>query len=620
MAGDWHDRSHPALTNTRHRLVVRWLERSDATWIVIGTLGVMLNHAAYSRASEHPPWEFGLIVVLAMAALTASFAFRYAWSLARVTFRQAHGLQLVLALAWVAGMAVITILGPVLPDWGDWPASRWRGFVLISEVLLVVHTGAALLVLLRSAAAEAFNPAHVLVGSFAALIIVGTLLLTLPRSRAQQSGAPVTSAPLVTALFTATSASCVTGLIVEDTRTYWSRDGQTVILVLIQFGGLGIMTFGAFFGLLAGRRVGLRETATLQSLLDSEGLGSARQLLLTILCFTFGMELLGAFALSGLWADQPPGERIFQSVFHSVSAFCNAGFALTANSFVGQAHRWQVWGVITAQIILGGLGFAVVRDVFLTAQAGLRLRRRPRGLVVQRSTRRITLSTRLVLQSTVALLACGMVGLYLLERASQHEAAARLSLWDAWFQSVTFRTAGFNTVDYREWGAATKLLAILLMFIGASPGSTGGGVKTTVFAIAVIGLASVMRGRQRVECYGRTLPDLLVHRSLVLMFLSMVTIMTTTLLIVLYENRSEHFVDYLFESASAVGTVGVSSGLIDRDGELRSVTQSLSTRSRLVIIVAMFLGRVGPLTLLLALAGSTTTARYYYPEERVTLG
>ena len=379
----------------------------------------------------------------------------------------------------------------------------------------------------------------------------------------------------MTALFTATSATCVTGLVVEDTPTYWSREGQLVILGLFQIGGLGIMTFGAFFGLIAGRSIGLKEHATFSDLLDSEGLRHVRRLLIAILTFTLLMEVLGAIGLSSLWRDQPFGERVFQSLFLSVSGFCNAGFALTENSFVGLADCWQVWGALSLLIIVGGLGFAVLFDVSRFLQHQVQGRRHAVGLLRERPVLRLSLTTKIVLTSTSLLLVTGAMGLFLLERTSAHGSTAPMTAADAWFQSVTFRTAGFNTVDMGQLQPTSKLLGILLMFIGASPGSTGGGVKTIAFSIAVLGLMAVLRRRKHIECFGRMLPDILMHRALAVMFLSLLLIMVTTALLLLYEDRPEYFLDYMFEATSAVGTVGVSSTLPTGDGVLVSVTQVL---------------------------------------------
>jgi len=310
-------------------------------------------------------------------------------------------------------------------------------------------------------------------------------------------------------------------------------------------------------------------------------------------------------------------ERIFNSLFHSVSAFCNAGFSLTTNSFVGMGDRWQVWGVMTALIVTGGIGFAVVNNIALVAGNRFKSRRRVREVVkpplfnLPRERIRLTLNSKIVLFTTAVLLVGGTVGYYLLESTGPRTAGqSPVRISDAWFQSVTFRTAGFNTVDHRQLQSATKLLAVGLMFIGASPGSTGGGVKTACFAIAALAILSILRGRRRVEIFGRTLPEDLVNRALTIISLGMMVLMTTTLLLTLFEQQPERFLDHLLEATSAFGTVGVSA----------DVTSHLSAPSRLVIVVTMFLGRVGPLTLLIAMAGKTKEARYEFSIERVTLG
>ncbi|MGE0375581.1 MAG: TrkH family potassium uptake protein [Planctomycetaceae bacterium] len=608
------------LRDTQHPQRTAWLEGADLLWLFVGVTTVLLGHSVRATAGVYQPWEFQVIVVAAMGWLTGSLYFRYRWSLAKSTFVRTQRLAVIVSGLWAAGLVFIVILGPAIGEWTSRSAGRWYGFVSLSEISLLLRGIVVLLACLRGAAAGSFNPALLLVASFAGLVVLGTALLMLPRARLAATPGPAEGAPFVTALFTATSATCVTGLIVEDTPTYWSRDGQIVLLGLFQIGGLGIMTFGAFFGLAVGRSVGLREHATIGDILESEGLGNVRRLLLAILGFTLTMEIVGAVALSGLWSGQPAGERVFQSLFHSVSAFCNAGFSLTSNSFVGQARRWQVWGVVSALIVIGGLGFAVLHDLARFLSRIITQRDSSKALIRQRPRRRLQLTTRIVLLTTASLLVAGTAAIFVLERAASAKTASPLPLPDAWFQSVTFRTAGFNTVDMGTLHPSTKLLGILLMFIGASPGSTGGGVKTVAFSITVLGLLSVLKGREHVECFGRTLPDVLVFRALTVMFLSLALIMGTTILLVLYEDRPAYFLDYLFEAASAVGTVGVSSTIPVKSGEMMSVTSSLSTPSRLVIIVAMFLGRVGPLTLLMAVGGRATAARYHYPEERVTLG
>jgi trk system potassium uptake protein TrkH len=496
-------------------------------------------------------------------------------------------------VSWLVGDTVST--AQVFIGWAEW-------LVLIRGLVGIVD-------ITRRFTAHGWNPALLLVVSFLVLIAVGTLLLMLPRARADATA----GAPFLTALFTSTSASCVTGLIVEPTGTYWSRFGQTIILVLFQVGGLGIMTCGAFFAVLTGAQMRFRESATLRDLLDSDGLGNVRQLLRTIVTFTLIAELVGALFLSGLWSDQPFFEQAYQSIFHSVSAFCNAGFSLTVtdDSFTPLANRWQTLGVLPVLIIAGGLGFAVTYNVGLAAHTRIRTLRTPPLFRLPRDRVRLTVSTKLVLITSAALLVMGMIGYYLLESTSSEPTRTPASLLgEAWFQSVTFRTAGFNTVDLGELQPATKLFAVLLMFIGASPGSTGGGVKTICFALAVVAVLSFLRGRDRVEVMGRTIPMRHVNRALTMIAVGMVTLMSTTLLVVLFEQKPALFLDHLFESASAFGTVGVSTG----------ITAKLTAPSKMVIVVAMLLGRVGPLTLLLALAGREDEARYEYPSERIPLG
>jgi len=441
------------------------------------------------------------------------------------------------------------------------------------------------------------------------------LLLMLPRARSQSAPADVSfTERFRVSLFTATSASCVTGLTVVGTGEYWSPTGQAVILCLFQFGGLGIMTCGAFFAVAAGNQLQFRESAALRDLLESNALGDVRRLLWAIVGFTFASELIGAVFLSGLFTDLPSGQRIFHSVFHAVSAFCNAGFSLTENSLVGWGTRWQVWGVIAPLIITGGLGFAVLYNSALAMGSHFRALKKPPLFNLPTARMRLTLSSKLVVLTTFALLLVGMWVYHVLESTGgPSEAAGSERFAEAWFQAVTFRTAGFNTVDHGQLQPATKLFAMLLMFIGASPGSTGGGVKTVAFALTALALVSLLRGRKRVEIMGRTIPDEQIRNALTIISLGLFVLFSTAMLLLVFESepgRPARFLDLLFEATSAFATVGVST----------RITPELTTPSQFVIIVTMFLGRVGPLTLLMALAGQISEARYQFPDERVTLG
>jgi trk system potassium uptake protein TrkH len=596
-----------------------FLRRCDVVARVIGAVSIIVGHGLWLR--EDRPWEFGAVVVAAMGVIAAGITVRYFWSLWKRSFWKRHLAAIAVSAAWATGLALLFGLPLVIGSGGFLPRTeRWEWLVGISEGLMVFYALCGLVRLVRVAAAGGVNAALLLAGSFGALIAVGTALLMLPRSREPGPDGAPQRAPFSVALFTATSASCVTGLVVVDTAPYWSRTGEMIILGLMQAGGLGIMTFGAFFAVIAGRGVQLREHANLRELLAAEGAGSVQSLALSIVGLTFVAELVGAILLSGMWADLPLDERAYQSVFHSVSAFCNAGFALTPDSFVGWGARWQVWGVVTTLIILGGLGFPVLQNL-ARGVPHWRWWRRRRMFHEPRRRARLSLSTKLVLTTTGFLLVGGTAAIYLLElTASERGAVPPMPLADAWFQSVTFRTAGFNTVNLDALQPATKLLAIGLMFVGASPASTGGGVKTVILALAVLGLMSTLRGREHVECAGRTVPFALVNRALTIAFLGLATLMSVTILLVIFEQRPAEFLDYLFEAASALGTVGVSASVALDTGELVSTTKSLSTSSRLVIIAAMFLGRIGPLTLIMALAGQRFSAQYQYPEERVLLG
>ncbi|MEZ6066700.1 MAG: potassium transporter TrkG [Planctomycetaceae bacterium] len=588
----------------------------DAIAQVVGVSSTLLAYGLGPYATGH--WELGVLTFLSMLVISVGVLIRLAWSLTRRSFRREYRYTLLATFAWIVGLIVVTILAPAIDDVHAIGTSRWPTYVLLSEAMICLYAASGVIRGLRFAASGGVNPALLLAASFLVWISVGTGVLMLPRCRA--AGNEVGGAPFTTALFTSTSASCVTGLVVEDTRTYWSPLGQFAILLQFQIGGLGIMTFGAFFALVNVRNIPIREHATLSDLLATDGLSDLRRVVSVIVGSTILAELTGAILLMSLWPELPLLERFWMGLFHSVSAFCNAGFALTPDSFVGMAHRWQVWGVLSGLIIAGGLGFTVLEDLLGRTVEAVRTRLRPRILKPGRR-RRLTLTSYLVLVTTFGLLVVGTVLISCLERIGPpNDPHAAQDVSDAWFQSVTFRTAGFNTCDLGALRPSTKLVAIALMFIGASPGSTGGGVKTTVFAMALLGLITVLRNREAAEVRQRRIPVGILNRALAVLVVGTAAVMTTTMLLTIFEQRPQHFIDYLFEATSAAGTVGVSSTIPHPDGTVTSVTQSLSTPSRFVIIVAMFLGRIGPLTLLMAMAGRPTTGRYEYPLERVSLG
>ncbi|MGB9803710.1 TrkH family potassium uptake protein [Desulfofundulus sp.] len=434
------------------------------------------------------------------------------------------------------------------------------------------------------------TPPQVLVLGFAAVILAGALLLMLPVS--SRSGR-VTD--FLTALFTATSAVCVTGLVVVDTGTYWSSFGQAVILTLIQVGGLGFMSMATLFFILMGRRIGLKERLIIQESLNQLRVAGVVRLVRAVVLFTFLTEGIFASILSlRFYFDYGFPRCLWLGVFHAVSAFNNAGFDLMGGfrSLTGYVSDPVVTLSITSLIILGGLGFAVVMELYNYPH-----------------TRRLSVHTRLVLRTTGALILCGATLFGLLEWGHiLRDLPLSGKVLASYFQAVTPRTAGFNTVDIGRLHSATQFLIIILMFIGASPGSTGGGIKTTTFALLGITLCSLSRGKEDVEVFRRRIPPWQVYKALSVTLWAILLVSTVTLLLNVTEGGD--FLAALFETVSAFGTVGLSMGL----------TPHLSPAGRVAIILTMFAGRVGPLTLAYAFAQRRRKTAIRYPEEKIMVG
>lgn len=595
----------------RRRLV--HLPETLAPWqlplLLIGLGTTLLQHGIQHREVE---WEFGAVTCLAMLIRAATIGLQ-GWLTAQPReFFQENPRPCIIAGAWSIGALILLIFGPVLPVW--FSSNRGAALVAWSELFLLL-AGAARLLSFVSRTMRSRHPALVFVISFSGMILVGTALLTLPGSLSEKGQQLDALDRLRVALFTSTSASCVTGLVVVPTGgpdANWSRFGQAVIMALFQIGGLGMMTLSTTFALLAGRRLAFQESVAVTEVTEAVTIREVRHLMISIVGFTLACEVTGAVFLSSLWSDLPLGERAFFGAFHSVSAFCNAGFSLTGKSFLGLGGRWQIWGVASTLIIVGGLGFGVMMTFVKAATAAFRESRSERGLFRHRRlTERLTLTQRLVVRTTLVLLFGGAFGYWLLESVGVNSTDPLMTrVSEAWFQSVTFRTAGFNTVDHGALQPATKLFAVGLMFIGASPGSTGGGIKTVAVAISVLSVLSILRGRRNVECHGRQIPDEQVRYAFVIVAMGLACAMLSTLLLTLFERGRFDFLDILYETTSAFATVGVSTGL----------TSKLNGASQLVIVATMFLGRVGPLTLLVALARTGASAWYQYPEERVALG
>ncbi|TDX49084.1 trk system potassium uptake protein TrkH [Orenia marismortui] len=437
---------------------------------------------------------------------------------------------------------------------------------------------------------KSLTPARFLTIGYLLVISVGTFLLTLPITTVDGRGLNI-----VDALFTATSATAVTGLIVVDTATYLTTFGQIVVLVLIQIGGFGFMTTSTLFALLLGRKISFRERIIIREELNHFTLSGVIKLARYVIALTLGIEFTGALLLFLKFKNTLPiSKAIYFSVFHAISAFCNAGFALFSNSLENFVGNYYVNIIITTLFILGGLGFAVIADLY-----------EKRRFVT------LSLNSKLVLLTTIILILIGSSGIFLLESSNQNT-FGQLALEDrfisAYFQGVTPRTAGFNTIAIGDLTQGSLFLIIILMFIGASPGSTGGGLKTTTIGVLIVATYSLVIGKDDAELFRRRLSQITVYKALAVTIVSLLVIILATLILTITE--SFKFIEIFFETVSAYATVGLSTG----------ITGGLSTIGRVLITIIMFTGRVGPLTLAMALGERERSNKVRYPEEKILIG
>lgn len=446
------------------------------------------------------------------------------------------------------------------------------------------------------------HPATLVLASFLLVIAVGTLLLKLPISTIAGH------ISWVDTLFTATSAVCVTGLVVVDTGSYFTVFGQCVILVLIQIGGLGVMTISVALFRWIGRSISFRHRMVMQDLFAHTPREDIFDLVKSIVLFTVSAEVIGAVFLTIHWNREIPfGYSIYTAVFHSISAFCNAGFALFSDSMVRYSDNVLLNATICCLIVVGGIGFPVLYDV--------------QSWFVRRKGKKVRLSiqTKSVLVTTLALIISGALMFAFLERQSLENAQTPSHrILAPVFQSITCRTAGFNTVDIASLKDATLAMMIFFMFFGASPGSCGGGVKTTTLALLAAFTISRVRRKRRVNMFKKSIPVETVTRSVSLILVSMGIIGVVLFLILVGDSASSHevadqqrtFLAYFFETVSAFGTVGLSMG----------VTPELNAWGKSLIILMMIIGRVGVLTFAYIIVGTGTMNGVEYSEENLMVG
>ncbi len=442
-------------------------------------------------------------------------------------------------------------------------------------------------------------PTRIIVLSFAVLILAGALLLSLPG--ASRDGRSI---GFLNALFTATSASCVTGLVVVDTYNHWTLMGQLVILALIQAGGLGIVTLASFFSVLLGRKMSLKGMVLAQESINHFSFEGILRLVKYIIVFTLGAEFLGALLLSLSFVPEFGAKGIYLGFFHSISAFCNAGFDLMSihgkgefASLLNYNNNPLVLYTIAFLIVTGGLGFFVWKDLF--------------DLPKNRS---LFLHTKVVLVITSILIVSGAILFYIFESGNP-ATMGQLNLFGkinaALFHSITPRTAGYNSLPIDDMKEISKFTTIILMFIGAAPGSTAGGIKVTTFGIILFAVISQIRGSSETIIFKRRVAPIIVVKAMAIAILSIAVVFIVTTIILAVERKP--FLDVLYETASAFGTVGLSTG----------ITPSLHPVSKLLLILTMFLGRVGPVTFAIALslrANSKKETSATYPEGKIVVG
>lgn len=436
------------------------------------------------------------------------------------------------------------------------------------------------------------NPAHILVLGFLCFILTGTLLLMLPISTQARH-----QLGFIDALFEATSAVCVTGLSVVDTGSTFTVFGQLVLLTLIQFGGWGFMTSGVLMFLILGKKIGYKERLVLKESINSLSLHGIIKMVQQIILITLVTEAIGAIVLAIRWSyEMPLPKAIYYGIFHSISAFNNAGFGLEPNNLSKWVGDPVVNFMITTLIITGGLGFTVIIDIYK-----------------KRSLRKLSVHSKIALIGTLFLNVLSLFVILGLEYHNPNTLGPLPlgdKLWASYFQGVTTRTAGFNTIDLSQLSLSSQFFMIGLMFIGASSGGTGGGIKITTAFLLLLSIWAIIKNKDSIHVFKRSIPKNLVNRAIAIVITSILFIFIIVFLLTITEQGAE-FSKILFETVSAFGTVGLTAGL----------TPDLTPIGRILITIMMFIGRLGPLTMAFTLGmGSTNHSKIRYAEEKILIG
>ncbi|MEH0008181.1 MAG: potassium transporter TrkG [Flavobacteriales bacterium] len=560
-------------------------------WLIdIFTLSFLIFDFGFTVGDEIRLLEPGVLFVLTLVLSTCNIL--------KYVLRHGRAMRTFILISIVI-LSLTALLSPILylaqgPD-----ISRH-----VLEIGLLFYFVVRLVTLVSYMYSVSVNPATLFVGSFLILAFTGALLLMLPK-------ATVHGIRFTDALFTAVSAVCVTGLIVLDTAKDFTVLGQTIILVLIQLGGLGILTFTSFFAYFF-KTSSFKEALYTKDFISKDNVNEVLKMAMRIVVFTLSVELIGAFFIfDSVIGDPSIANKAFFSVFHAISAYCNAGFSTSSQGLYAHTLRYNylVQWLIMALVVFGGLGYGIASNAYTYFETYLKniFGGKRKKVFVKRV---ITRNTQIVLYTTSALLLLGFAYIYLAERTNV------LVAHDSWFGkfttamfcSVTPRTAGFSTIDFASLNASTLLFVILLMWIGASPASTGGGIKTSTFAIAGLNIFAIARGKSHIELGRREISGTTVNRAFAIICVSLIVIGIAILLLLLFE-PGKNLISIVFECFSAYGTVGLSLG----------ITASLCETSKYVLIAVMLIGRVGFLNILIAVLRQAQTKFYRYPEENILI-
>ncbi len=602
----FRERANVWLYDSKERVLgtFQWL----TLWVNLSALSVLAIYYGYEHDAETSASLF--------EAVKFSFGFYVLHYLVRVLyhfhpttfFKETWGEGLVMAVLLVEGVGDLLWGAPplgqglavLMPSIGDFSTFLVQGYLFVAVLMEWMRPGSRL-------PRVRLHPAVIFILSFVVLIVVGTWLLSMPLMSTVEGGMP-----LVDAFFTATSATCVTGLMSVDTMTYFTSKGHWVLLFLIQLGGLNFIAFGSFLALASKFGVAVKQHDVIEDFVNSDNLLGSSGTLGKVVAWCLGLEALGAVALMVLWSPEIAfhglGDRVFSSVFHSVSAFNNAGITLFTDGLAHPwvANNWLVHWVITVLVFLGALGMVALFDLFDL--------RKLRGRMVQ-PWKTISFPAKIALYFSVILVVLGTVAFAALEWNGTLAGMSGFGKFTTVvFQSVT-RTSGFNTVDIGAVGMPMLFLLLVLMFIGASSSSTGGGIKTSTLAIVLADVWRTVRGGDHVQIFKRTISAVLRSRAYsVLLFFLVGNLVGVFVLTVteshLVTSGSTAFFDLAFEHVSAMGTVGLSTG----------ITPLLSSWGKVVLAVAMFVGRVGTLTVAFAVGGRTSHSHFKYPEGHTMVG